>query len=58
MLKPDQCALLRTVKAKPFEGKQSLGHRVPKRNQSEADAHIVWARFKAECVLLKKGGVR
>jgi hypothetical protein len=56
MLKPDQCALLRTVKAKPFEGKQSLGHRVPKRNQSEADAQIVWSRFKAECVLLKKGG--
>lgn len=53
MLKPEQCVLLRAVKTKPFEGKKSLGQPVPKASDGKQE----WARFKSECVVLKKKGV-
>jgi len=54
-LTADQCALLMSVKTKPFRGKP-LGQVVPNNTQyaSEADASIAWSRLKSECVLLKK----
>jgi len=53
-LTDSQCALLLSVKTKPFEGKP-LGQPVPKMQyESDAQASVAWSRLKSECVLLKK----
>ena len=52
-LTQDQCALLMSVKTKPFVGKPLL-QPVANRYKTEADASVAWSRLKSECVLLKK----
>ena len=54
-LTQEQCALLKTVEAKPFKGKP-LGQHVPNKYdaKAEAEASVAWSRLKSECVLLKK----
>jgi hypothetical protein len=56
-LTQEQCALLKTVEAKPFKGKP-LGQPVPNRYKTDAkadaEASVAWSRLKSECVLLKK----
>ena len=54
-LTQEQCALLKTVEAKPFKGKP-LGQPVPNKYdaKAEAEAIVEWSRLKSECVLLKK----
>jgi|DEB0MinimDraft_3_1074331.scaffolds.fasta_scaffold105167_3 hypothetical protein len=52
-LTQEQCALLKTVEAKPFEGKP-LRQTVANRYKTDAEASVAWSRLKSECVLLKK----
>jgi len=52
-LTQEQCALLMTVKTKPFEG-EPLRQTVANRYKTEAEASVAWSRLKSECVLLKK----
>ena len=52
-LTQDQCALLMSVKTKPFRGKP-LGQPVPNKYESDEQASVAWSRLKSECVLLKK----
>lgn len=52
-LTDSQCALLLSVKTKPFRGKPLL-QPVANRYKTEAEATVAWSRLKSECVLLKK----
>ena len=56
-LTQEQCALLMTVEAKPFEGKplrQTVANRYKTDAKADAEASVAWSRLKSECVLLKK----
>jgi len=54
-LTQEQCALLKTVEAKPFKGKPLLQPVANKYDaKAEAEAIVAWSRLKSECVLLKK----
>ena len=58
-LTQEQCALLKTVEAKPFKGKPLLQavanrYKTDAKAEAEAEASVAWSRLKSECVLLKK----
>jgi len=57
VLTEDQCALLKTLKPKPFKGlpiKPCVPAHKRYKTEAQAEAMAEWEQLKSKCVLLKK----